>query len=129
MLPFETYTDSSGAGATIAVVLSLIWLVLILVAGWKLYVKAGQPGWVAIVPFLNVFGLLKIVKRPMWWFVLLLIPVVNFFTVIVIYNDLSKAFGRGLGTTLALIFFTPITYLVLGFGSAEYQLPKEPLFG
>lgn len=133
MLPSEVTTTSeavgSGVDAAIYVTFAIAWAVLVLIAGWKLYVKAGQQGWVAIIPIVNMFGLLKIVKRPLWWFLLLLIPFVNLIVGIILLNDLSKAFGKGIGMTLLLIFFTPIGYLVLGFGDARYQLPKEPLFG
>ncbi|MGA7689899.1 MAG: DUF5684 domain-containing protein [Jiangellales bacterium] len=105
------------------------WFVLILVAGWKMYVKAAQPGWVSIIPFLNLFGLLKIVHRPLWWFVLFIIPIVNIVALVIVMNDLSKAFGRGLGTTLLLIFLTPIGYLILGFGDDRYALEPDPIFG
>ena len=75
---------------------------------WKMYAKASQPGWVAIIPFVNLFGLLKIVHRPIWWFVLLVIPIVNMVPFIIVMNDLSNAFGRELGTTLLLILPTAI---------------------
>lgn len=107
----------------------LAWLVLILVAGWKMYVKAGQQGWVSLIPILNILGLLKIVHRPWWWILLMLIPFVNFVVVIILMLDLAKAFGKGVGTALLLILLTPIGYLLLGFGDAQYQLEKDPLFG
>lgn len=113
----------------VGIVFWFAWIVFILVAGWKVYVKAGQYGWVSLIPFVNVFGLLKIIHRPWWWFLLLIIPLVNLVVLILMMNQLSKAFGRGLGTTLLLIFLTPIGYLVLGFGDAEYQLEPDRLFG
>ena len=105
------------------------WFVFLLAAGWKMYVKAGQAGWVAIVPFVNFFGLVKIIHKPWWWFLLLFIPFVNIVIWILMYNGLSKAFGRGVGMTLLLIFFPPIGYLILGFGDDRYQLEPDPLFG
>lgn len=108
---------------------ALAWAVLVLVAGCKLYVKASQPAWGAIIPSLNLFGLLKIVHRPLWWFVLFLIPLVNVVALMIMMSDLSRAFGRGLGTTLLLIFLTPIGYLVLGFGDDRYVLEPDPIFG
>jgi len=120
--------DSSGLLSGGFLLLMFAWLILVLVAGWQMYVKAGQKGWVAIIPFLNVFGLLKIVHRPLWWFILLLIPIVNVVVLIVLMVDLAKAFGHGLGMALVLIFFTAIGYLVLGFGSSTYQLEEDPLF-
>ena len=107
----------------------ILWIVLLLAAGWKMYVKAGQKGWVSLIPFVNFFGLLKIIHKPWWWFLLLFIPFVNIVVWILMYSALSKSFGRGLGMTLVLIFFTPIGYLILGFGDDRYQLEPDPLFG
>ena len=120
---------AGGIAGGLFFVLALGWLILILVAGWKMYTKAAQPGWVSIIPFLNFFGLLKIVHRPLWWFVLFLIPFVNIVALVIVMNDLSKAFGRGLGTTLLLVFLTPIGYLILGFGDDRYVLEPDPIFG
>ena len=108
---------------------SVFWLILILVAGWKMYVKGGQHGWVCLIPIINILGLLKIVHRPWWWLLLMLIPFVNFVVWIIISLDLAKAFGHGIGMALLLIFLTPIAYLVLGFGGSQYQLEEDRLFG
>jgi hypothetical protein len=121
--------DGNGWLGGVFWVFWLIWLVLILVAGWKMYVKAGQKGWVSLIPILNILGLLKIVHRPWWWILLLLIPFVNVVVGIILMLDLAKAFGKGVGMALVLVFFTVIGYLVLGFGSAQYQLEEDPLFG
>lgn len=130
MLLQETTSGAAGgAWATVVLVLGLAWVVLVLVAGWKMYVKASQPGWVAIIPFLNVFGLLKIVHRPLWWFLLFLVPFVNIVVGVIVLVDLAKAFGRGLGTALLLVFLTPIGFLLLGFGDDDYTLEPDPLFG
>jgi hypothetical protein len=120
--------DSTGLFSTGFLLVMIAWLVFVLVAGWKMYVKGAQPGWVSLIPFLNIFGLLKIVHRPWWWFFLLLIPFVNFFVWIVLMLELAKAFGHGIGMALVLIFLTGIGYLVLGFGDSRYQLQEDPIF-
>ena len=121
--------DSSGLFSGIWWFVVLAWFVLLLVAGWKVYAKAGQHGWVALIPIINVLGLLKIVHRPWWWILLMLIPIVNFVIWIILMLDLAKAFGHGVGMALVLIFLTGIGYLVLGFGGSQYQLEEDPLFG
>jgi hypothetical protein len=124
-----TMNDAAAGGATVTfLVIGIVWAVLVLVAGWKMFEKAGQQGWVAIVPILSTFGLLKIVHRPLWWFILLLIPLVNVVVVVIMMVDLGRAFGRGLGMALLLVLLTPIGFLVLGFGDARYELQPEPLF-
>ena len=106
-----------------------LWIAFILVAGWKMYVKGGQAGWVSLIPLINFLGLLKIIHKPWWWILLLFIPFVNFVVLILMFHNLSKAFGRGVGMTLVLFFLTPIGYLILGFGDDRYQLEPDPLFG
>ena len=111
---------------------ALIWLALMVVmiaAMWRLYTKAGEPGWAAIIPIYNVIVLLKIIGRPAWWVVLLFIPLVNFVITIMMYDGLAKSFGKGIGFTIGLIFLGPIFLLILGFGSARYVGPAAGAVG
>ncbi len=103
----------------------LTFLILILVAQIKVFTKAGRKWWNVFIPFYNIYVLLEIVGRPGWWLILLFVPFVNFIILIIVLNDLSKAFGHGVGFTLGLIFFPIIFWLILGFGSSEYQLEKS----
>ena len=122
---------SSAAGAGLGLMFFLFFFGMIFVmiaAQWKVFTKAGQPGWACLIPILNLLVILKIVKRPMWWILLYLIPLVNFVTLIIIIVDLAKAFGKGVGFAIGLIIFGPIFYLILAFGSATYQLEPEPIF-
>lgn len=93
---------------------------IFIVAMWKIYTKAGQPGWASLVPFYNILVLLKIVGKPAWWLVLFFIPLVNIVVGFIIYAGLAKAFGKGTGFALGLIFLSPIFFLLLAFGDAEY---------
>jgi uncharacterized protein DUF5684 len=114
----------NAAAAGIAGAMGLVWLallVLMIAALWKIFVKAGEPGWAAIVPIYNLVVLLKIVGRPVWWIVLFLIPFVNLIMGFIVAFDLAKAFGKGAGFALGMIFLFPIFYPILGFGSAKYQ--------
>ena len=96
--------------------------VLIVVAMWKIFSKAGQPGWAAIIPIYNLFVWCKIVGRPAWWILLLLICFPIFYIILCI--DLAKSFGKGVGLALGLIFLSVIFLPILGFGSATYQGPS-----
>jgi len=95
-------------------------VVIIVIAEWKIYEKGGQPGWAVLIPFYNIYVLLKLVGRPGWWLLLMFIPLVNLIVAIIVTNDLSKSFGQGVGFTLGLIFLTPIFLLLLGFGDFKY---------
>lgn len=105
------------------IVLLLLIVVALIAAIWKTFEKAGQPGWAAIVPIYNLYIMVKMVGKPGYWVVLMLIPIVNYIFLIWTYNLISKSFGKGVGFTLGLIFLSPIFWMILGFGSAQYQGP------
>ncbi|MBP9675125.1 MAG: hypothetical protein KBD67_00140 [Anaerolineaceae bacterium] len=90
---------------------------------WRVYVKAGKPGWAAIVPIYNIIVELQIIGRPVWWLVLLLIPLVNIVIGIIIIFDLAKAFGKSTGFGFGLLFLSPIFMAILAFGDAKYIGP------
>src|SRR5204863_9323108 len=120
--------DSSGAavGAGIgmgAMLFSCLVLLVIVAAMWKVFTKAGKPGWASIIPIYNIWVLLEIVGRPGWWLVLMLIPFVNFIVLIILSIDVAKSFGKGTGFGLGLAFLSLIFYPILGFGDAQYQGP------
>ena len=99
-------------------------LILLIVANWKLFAKAGQPGWASIIPIYNLVILLQIVGRPTWWIAAILFcpPVGLVFSVIMIV-DLAKSFGKGGGFAAGLILLGFIFFPILAFGSSQYQGP------
>jgi hypothetical protein len=98
--------------------------ILLLVSMWKIFTKAGKPGWAVLIPIYNLYVLLEIVGRPGWWLLLLLIPIVNVIIMIIIDLDLARSFGKGTGFGLGLFFLNFIFILILGFGSAKYIGPS-----
>ncbi|MGW4396323.1 DUF5684 domain-containing protein [Amycolatopsis nivea] len=98
--------------------------VLAVVALWRVFAKAGRPGWAAIIPIYNVYVWLKVAGRPGWWLLLLLVPLVNLVVVIVVSLDVARAFGKsGVFGFFGLFLFSIIGYLILGFGRARYTAP------
>ena len=95
-------------------------IVLELVATWKVYTKAGKPGWGAIIPIYNVVLLCEIAGKPGWWVLLFFIPLLNFVMNIVVSIGVAENFGKGTGFGLGLAFLGPIFYPILAFGSADY---------
>ena len=98
----------------------LAFVVFMVAALWKIYAKAGKPGWAAIVPIYNIIVLLEIAGRPGWWIVLMFVPIANFIVSIIVAIDVAKAFGKGTGFGLGLAFLGPIFYPILGFGAARH---------
>ena len=114
--------SSMGTGFGIAyLVFLLVFYALIVVANWKIFTKAGKPGWASIIPFYNLYVLFEIAGMNGWLFLLLCLPIVNIVMLILLYINLAKAFGKGTGFILGLIFLPNIFTLILGFGSAQYQ--------
>lgn len=105
------------------VLIELALLVVICAGFWKMFEKAGQPGWAAIIPVYNIYVMCKIGGKPGWWLLLLLIPFVNLVFSIWIANMISKSFGKDEGFTVGLVLLGVIFYPILGFGSATYLGP------
>lgn len=107
---------AGGAGGLIGLIVG----VLVIAGMWKIFSKAGQPGWAAIVPIYNIYVLMKVAGKPGWWVLLYFIPLVNFVVLIIALFGLAKAFGKGGGFALGLILLSPIFIPLLGFSDARY---------
>jgi len=123
----DDFGDAAGSAAALGmgVFTTLVFLVLfaVFVIGmWKVYTKAGKPGWACLIPIYNVIVLLEIVGRPIWWVVLCCIPLVNFVVLLVVLADLAKSFGQG---PIFVLWFLlgGLGYLLLGFGQYRYVGP------
>src|SRR5580692_831662 len=96
--------------------------VAVIIGGWKVFEKAGQPGWAIVVPFYNAYIMLKIAGRPGWWLLLYLVPLVNVAIAIIVAIDVAKAFGQSAAFGFFMLFLlSGIGYLILGFGDYHYQ--------
>lgn len=116
-----------GIIATMGIVMLVVGIIS-LIGMWKMFKKAGEPGWKCLIPIYNTITLLKIVGLSPWLILVYfatIIPtigalVVLGFTIYVMYR-LAKSFGHGAGFTVGLLFLSPIFYCILGFGKSEYQ--------
>jgi hypothetical protein len=88
---------------------------------WKVFTKAGQPGWASLVPIYNVYILCKIAGKSGWWVLLLCIPFVGFIMWILLCIALAERFGQGAGFGVGLALLSIIFFPILGFGDARYQ--------
>jgi hypothetical protein len=113
----------SGEMSPAMMIFNLVVLAFYLYCGWKLFTKAGQPGWASIIPIYNAYVMLKICGKPGWWLILMLIPLVNFVIVIILMQNLSQRFGKGTGFTLGLVFLSFIFIPILALDSSKYSAP------
>ncbi|MCJ8330321.1 MAG: signal peptidase I [Lentisphaeria bacterium] len=129
-------TTGSGAEAFVFVIIviyiaiiafAVLASIFMLIAWWKMFVKAGRPGWEAIVPYYNIYVLCcEIAKQPVWVFILCIVPCVNIAGMILLYIKVAERFGKGPGFAIGLIFLPFIFFPILGFGDAEYDFEVPP---
>lgn len=129
---FDTATDilmTLFAGLITAYLVIVIPIVLIaIVAVWRVFTKAGQPGWAVLIPFYNLYVYSQVVKRPGWWMLLYfasIIPVVGSLAVLfvsIIDNlRLAKLFGKSSGFGVGIILLGVVFLPILAFGDADYD--------
>ncbi|MFD2720207.1 DUF5684 domain-containing protein [Hymenobacter monticola] len=117
----------SVAGILFFLLIELGIFVLVFAGLWKLFVKAGKPGWAAIIPIYNIIVMQEIVGREAWKIILLFIPLVNIYFGITLYVSFAKAYGKyGIGNYLAIIFLGIIFIPLWGFSNeVQYVGPVE----
>ena len=110
----DTNAVPSAAAAGMGLGMMIIWLAVVLlmvISMWKVFVKAGKPGWAAIVPLYNIIVMIQIAQKPLWW--IIIYPFIVF--------PLAGKFGKGAGFGLGLLILPFIFWPMLAFGSATYQ--------
>ena len=120
-----------GSMITFVLVFAIAFKAIQIIAMWKIFTKAGQKGWKSIIPIYNIIVLLKISGISPWVifaFLVTPIPLIGWCVAlglnIYLCISLAKAYGQGGGFAVGLILLPSVFYLILGFGSSEYQLDK-----
>ena len=125
MYTTTTYTTTSAAEmpqmSPAMIVFEIALIIFELIVMWKIFVKAGQPGWAAIIPIYDIIVLLKVVKMAWWHILIMLIRGAAIVYAILVPYKLAKAFGKSTGFAVLTIFFSTIMYPILAFGSAKYE--------
>lgn len=121
---YDSYESTIMAAMGIYVVVLLAIAVFAIVCMWKIFTKAGQPGWASIIPFYNYYVLFEIAWGNGLLFLLLLIPVANFVVMIILWVKLSQSFGYSAAFAIGLLFLPIIFLPILAFGSSRYIGPQ-----
>ena len=130
---------SYGSGEAVlgAVMLFLVaayagWVIVSLVGIWKVFDKAGRPGWAALIPFYNLVVLFQIGGLSGWWAASILLAVIPFVgglavlgILIWLHIRVAERFGQGVGFAIGLTLLSPIFWCILGFGNYQYQNRPE----
>ena len=132
-IPLVTLWQQDPDGAQIfSVIFSLIMscfalvlAVFIIIGFWKMFEKAGKPGWASLIPIYNLYILIEIAGRPWWWLILLLIPFVNIIVWLLLCIDIAKSFGKDavIWGVLLLFILNGVGFVILGFSDAVYEGP------
>lgn len=148
----ELVTATAFLGGFLGTILTLgaIFYVLLVIADWKIFTKAGEKGWKSIIPIYNIYIGFKIIGMKAWFWpliiaclvqsmvsafagqqaivstiVAIIVGVFELVAYIVYCGRTAKAFGKGTGFAVGTFFFPNIFTLILGFGSAEYKGIEE----
>lgn len=92
---------------------------------WKIFTKAGEPGWAIFVPFYNVYVLFKVAFGYGWFFLLAFVPIINIIMAIAFPFMLASAFGKGFGFGLGIFFLGFVFLPILAFGSSRYVVNRN----
>jgi hypothetical protein len=110
--------------SVLPLILALAVVAFVIAGIWKVFTKAGQPGWASIIPIYNCIVMLEIAGKPLWWVILLFIPFVNLVIFILIAIALAKSFGKGAGFGIGIALLGVVFIPMLGFGDAKYIGPQ-----
>ena len=88
---------------------------------WRVYAKAGLPGWGGLIPVYNLVLWMRLGGKPGWWAIWLFVPFLNLVIYTIVTFEVAKNFGKGVAYTLGLLLVPPVFYATLGLGSAQYN--------
>ncbi len=125
--------DDSGGGMIIMMIyLFVLFMVVACIAGfWRVFTKAGQPGWACLVPIYSNVVMARIAGLPIWTVLLLFVPLIGFLVGVYTLHRIFQSFGKGAIWTVGIFipFVFPLEILALGFGDAQYQGAEEDGMG
>ena len=111
------------------IIFILIICVISVIATWKIFVKAGKPGWAAIIPFYNTYVLFELVGMKGWYVFLAFIPFVGSIILavmnIIANVKLAKCFGKSDGFAVGLVLLNIIFLPILAFDDSTYEAPAS----
>lgn len=106
----------------IITILYLAFLAFMIGAGWKIFTKAGEPGWACLIPVYGFYVMCKFCGVKNWW--LIFIPFANIYIAIAAIIALARSFGKDSGFAVGLFFLGFVFYPILGYGDAVYIGPN-----
>ena len=125
----STTSGLTGAIAAMGLffwILSMALSILMIISLWKIFKKAGKPGWASIIPIYNIYIMCEIAEKE-WWYVLLsFVPFANIYAMIVLYNGMAKRFGKSGGFVAGMILLPVVFFPMLAFGKDAAIVNNQP---
>ncbi len=106
---------------TVRALISLALLAVAAAGMWRVFAKAGLPGWGALVPYYNLVLVMRLAGKPGWWAIWFFVPLLNFVIYTIVTLEIAKNFGKGVAYTFGLLLLPPLFYVFLGLGRAVYN--------
>jgi hypothetical protein len=111
---------AAGGIGLVALLIYVAIALLMIISLWKVFSKAGQPGWASIIPIYQTVVMLQVAGKPIWWIILFFVPIANIVIAIMMLAGIAKNFGKGGGFVVGMLLLPIIFWPMLGLGSAEY---------
>ena len=125
----STTSGLTGAIATMVLFFLVLFMalsILMFISLWKIFKKAGKPGWASIVPIYNIYIMCEIAEKE-WWYVLLsCVPFANIYAMIVLYNGMAKRFGKSGGFVAGMLLLPVVFFPMLAFGKDAAIVNNQP---
>jgi len=118
--PIAIQAAAANIWKTFALVFLFV-VLLMIISLWRVFEKSGEPGWACLVPIYNMVVLLNIAGKPIWWLLLLFIPLINIIIYLLVFIAVAERFGKGALFGLGLFLFGFIFWPVLAFDDSAYQ--------
>ncbi len=121
----SAFAQSSGSSAAagafgLSSLISLVIAIVEVAAVWRLFSRAGQHGWAAIIPIYNTVVMLHVTGKSGWWLLGFFVPLLNFFVYCRMMVNMAQVFGKGVGFGIGNIFLPFIFLPILAFTDSPY---------
>ena len=125
---YDYGTQAATGLAAFGVGMLFIWLISVaisvftIICNWKVFKKAGKPGWASIIPIYNTIVMIEIAELPMWYIALFFVPFANIYAIFKINIEIAHKFGKSTGFGVGMTLLSPIFMAILAFGKdANYK--------
>ena len=121
-----------GAGMLVGWLIAMAVSVFTIICNWKVFKKAGKPGWASIVPVYNTVVMIQIAELPMWYIALFFVPFANIYAMFKINIEIAKKFGKTAGFGVGMTLLQPVFYAILAFskdvGYSGAESVTQPMY-